>query len=91
MAWRREMTVSTGRSRYVDVRVHQVSHDCDKGLGCLNKTLYGDLGFWVLVVPGVIQNRQTYFNEVEAMWHLEGATLLLLQVLGSSLPSSVGG
>lgn len=40
-------------------------------------TLSRKLGFWVLVVPGVIHNRQPRFNEGPAMWHLAGATVPL--------------
>ncbi len=43
-----------------------------------DETLSGSRGFWVLVVPGVIYNRQPRFNEGPAMWHLEGATLPLM-------------
>jgi serine/threonine protein kinase len=46
-----------------------------------DETLSGSRGFWVLVVPGVIHNRQPRFNEGPAMWHLEGATLPLLRPL----------
>jgi serine/threonine protein kinase len=46
-----------------------------------DETLSGSRGFWVLVVPGVIHNRQPRFNEGQAMWHLEGATLPLLSPL----------
>jgi hypothetical protein len=46
-----------------------------------DETLSGSRGFWVLVVPGVIHNRQPLFNEGPAMWHLEGATLPLLNPL----------
>jgi serine/threonine protein kinase len=46
-----------------------------------DETLSGGRGFWVLVVPGVIHNRQPRFNEGPAMWHLEGATLPLLNPL----------
>lgn len=46
-----------------------------------DETLSGSHGFWVLVVPGVIHNRQPRFNEGPAMWHLEGATLPLLNPL----------
>lgn len=46
-----------------------------------DETLSGSRGFWVLVVPGVIHNRQPRFNEGPAMWHLEGATLPLLNPL----------
>jgi serine/threonine protein kinase len=46
-----------------------------------DETLSGSRGFWVLVVPGVIHNRQPRFNEGAAMWHLEGATLPLLNAL----------
>ncbi len=49
-----------------------------------DETLSGSRGFWVLVVPGVIHNRQPRFNEGPAMWHLEGATL----PLDKSLPAS---
>ena len=43
-----------------------------------DETLSGSQGFWVLVVPGVIQNRQPRFNEGETLWHLEGVTFALL-------------
>ena len=56
-----------------------------------DETLSGGRGFWVLVVPGVILNRQPHFNEGKAMWHLEGATLPLLQELGSSPPAPARG
>ncbi|MDC0721697.1 protein kinase domain-containing protein [Nannocystis bainbridge] len=46
-----------------------------------DETLSGSRGFWVLIVPGVIHNRQPRFNEGPAMWHLEGATLPLLHPL----------
>ncbi|AFE10403.1 serine/threonine protein kinase [Corallococcus coralloides DSM 2259] len=46
-----------------------------------DETLSGSRGFWILVVPGVIHNRQPRFNEGSAMWHLEGATLPLLHPL----------
>jgi hypothetical protein len=46
-----------------------------------DETLSGSRGFWILVVPGVIHNRQPRFNEGPAMWHLEGATLPLLSPL----------
>jgi serine/threonine protein kinase len=46
-----------------------------------DETLSGSRGFWVLVVPGVIHNRQPRFNEGLPMWHLEGATLPLLNPL----------
>jgi hypothetical protein len=46
-----------------------------------DETLSGSRGFWVLVVPGVIHKRQPRFNEGPAMWHLEGATLPLLNPL----------
>ena len=46
-----------------------------------DETLSGSRGFWILVVPGVIHNRQPRFNEGSAMWHLEGATLPLLNPL----------
>lgn len=46
-----------------------------------DETLSGSRGFWVLVVPGVIHNRQPRFNEGPSMWHLEGATLPLLNPL----------
>jgi serine/threonine protein kinase len=46
-----------------------------------DETLSGSRGFWVLIVPGVIHNRQPRFNEGPAMWHLEGATLPLLKPL----------
>ena len=46
-----------------------------------DETLSGSRGFWVLLVPGVIHNRQPRFNEGPAMWHLEGATLPLTKPL----------
>ncbi|MFO0554348.1 MAG: protein kinase [Polyangiaceae bacterium] len=51
-----------------------------------DETLSGSRGFWILVVPGVIHNRQPRFNEGPAMWHLEGATLPLLNLLPGSTP-----
>jgi hypothetical protein len=50
-----------------------------------DETLSGSRGFWVLVVPGVIHNRQPRFNEGAPMWHLEGATLPLLNLLPGTL------
>ena len=49
-----------------------------------DETLSGSRGFWILVVPGVIHNRQPRFNEGPAMWHIEGATLPLLNPLPSA-------
>jgi len=46
-----------------------------------DETLSGSHGFWVLVIPGVIHNRQPRFNEGPAMWHLEGATVALVNPL----------
>lgn len=46
-----------------------------------DEALSGSRGFWVLVVPGVIHNRQPRFNEGPPMWHLEGATVALLNPL----------
>lgn len=46
-----------------------------------DKTLSGSRGFFVLVVPGVIHNKQPLFNEGPAMWHLAGATRDLLKPL----------
>lgn len=48
-----------------------------------DETLSGSLGFWIVVVPGVILNRQPRFNEGEPMWHLDGATLALSKPLPS--------
>ena len=48
-----------------------------------DETLSGSRGFWVLLVPGVIYNRQPRFNEGPVMWHLEGATLPLHHPLPS--------
>ena len=53
-----------------------------------DETLSGSRGFWVLIVPGVIHNRQPRFNEDAPMWHLEGATLSLLNVLPAAAPSN---
>lgn len=50
-----------------------------------DETLSGSRGFWILVVPGVIHNRQPRFNEGPAMWHLEGATLPLLNPLPAAM------
>ncbi len=41
-------------------------------------TLSGAQGLWVLIVPGVIHNRQPRFNEDQPLWHLEGVTFPLL-------------
>jgi serine/threonine protein kinase len=46
-----------------------------------DETLSGSRGFWILVVPGVFYQKQPRFNEGPAMWHLEGATLPLLNPL----------
>lgn len=46
-----------------------------------DETLAGSRGFWVIVVPGVIHERQPFFNEGPPMWHLEGVTLPLLEAL----------
>jgi serine/threonine protein kinase len=54
-----------------------------------DETLSGSRGFWVLVVPGVIHNRQPRFNEGAPMWHLEGATLPLLNPLPPAAQSGV--
>jgi serine/threonine protein kinase len=51
-----------------------------------DETLSGSRGFWILVVPGVIHNHQPRFNEGPPMWHLEGATLPLLNPLPGSAP-----
>ncbi|MBK8015061.1 MAG: protein kinase [Deltaproteobacteria bacterium] len=51
-----------------------------------DETLSGTRGFWILVVPGVIHNRQPRFNEGPAMWHLEGATLPLMNPLPAVVP-----
>jgi serine/threonine protein kinase len=48
-----------------------------------DEALAGNRGFWVLVLPGVIHNRQPRFNEGPPMWHLEGATLPLLNPLSA--------
>jgi serine/threonine protein kinase len=49
-------------------------------------TLSGSEGFWVLVLPGVIHNRQPLFNEGLPVWHLEGVTFPLLE----PMPPSAG-
>lgn len=54
-----------------------------------DETLAGGRGSWVLVVPGVIHKRQPRFNEGEPIWHLEGATLPLLNLLPSAVQASV--
>lgn len=46
-----------------------------------DETLSGERGFWVLVVPGVIHQRQPRFNEGRPMWQLQGATLPLSSLL----------
>jgi serine/threonine protein kinase len=50
-----------------------------------DETLSGSHGFWILVVPGVIHKRQPRFNEGPSMWHLEGATLPLLNPLPEAI------
>ena len=40
-------------------------------------TLSGERGFWILVLPGVIYQKQPLFNERQAVWHLEGVTVPL--------------
>lgn len=51
-----------------------------------DETLSGSQGFWVLVVPGVIYNRQPRFNEEHPLWHLEGVTFPLLKPLPHAWP-----
>ncbi|MEZ4399111.1 MAG: protein kinase [Kofleriaceae bacterium] len=46
-----------------------------------DEAMSGALGFWVLVVPGVILNRQPRFNEHESFFHLEGVTFPLPAVM----------
>lgn len=48
-----------------------------------DQTLSGSQGFWIMVVPGVILNRQPRFNEDVPLFHLEGVTFPLLE----SMPS----
>jgi hypothetical protein len=40
-------------------------------------TLSGSEGFWVLVLPGLINNHQPLFNEGPPVWHLDGVTFPL--------------
>lgn len=42
-----------------------------------DETMSGSRGFWVLVIPGVIRQRQPLFNERASVFHLDGATLPL--------------
>ena len=42
-----------------------------------DQTLSGAAGFWVVVVPGFIDQRQPRWNEGPPLWHLAGATLAL--------------
>ena len=42
-------------------------------------TLDGSVGFWVLVVPGVIYKDQPRFNEDQPLFHLEGVTIPLVR------------
>jgi hypothetical protein len=51
-----------------------------------DETLSGSQGFWVLVVPGVIHNRQPRFNEGPPVWHLEGVTFALLNPMPVGSP-----
>lgn len=51
-------------------------------------TLDGACGFWVLVVPGVIHNRQPRFNEDQPLFHLEGVTFPLLEPMPTGSLSS---
>lgn len=53
-----------------------------------DQTLAGDRGFWVLVVPGVIHNRQPLFNERYPLFHLAGVTFPLLTCMSAATPSS---
>lgn len=41
----------------------------------------GTKGFWALVIPGVIHQRQPWFNETEPVFHLEGHVLPLTREL----------
>ena len=49
-----------------------------------DEALSGSQGFWVMVVPGVIHNRQPRFNEDQPLFHLEGVTFPLLAVMPST-------
>ncbi len=51
-----------------------------------DETLSGSQGLWVLVVPGVIHNRQPRFNEDQPLWHLEGVTFPLLVPMPAVAP-----
>lgn len=42
-----------------------------------DETQGGQRGFWAVVIPGVIQERQPLLNEKEPVFHLPGATLPL--------------
>lgn len=53
-----------------------------------DETLSGSQGLWVLVVPGVIHNRQPRFNEDQPLWHLEGVTFPLLVPMPAAPASS---
>jgi len=46
-----------------------------------DETQSGDRGFWVMVVPGTIRDKQPHFNGKTPMWHLPGVTLPLRKVI----------
>ncbi|HEX3479328.1 MAG TPA: hypothetical protein VHT91_30095, partial [Kofleriaceae bacterium] len=53
-----------------------------------DELLSGAHGLWVLVVPGVIHNRQPRFNEDQPLWHLEGVTFPLLVPMPVGAPAT---
>lgn len=46
----------------------------------------GTKGFWALVIPGVVHQRQPWFNETEPVFHLEGQVLPLSRELPAFPP-----
>ncbi len=51
-----------------------------------DETLSGSRGFWVLIIPGVIHNRQPRFNEgAGTTFHVDGVTLSLLNPLPTAV------
>jgi hypothetical protein len=78
-----EMLETHGRSGNTvvlgDTAILELCDALDLPRRLYDETLSGNHGFWVLVVPGVIHNRQPRFNEGPPLWHLEGVTFPLLE------------
>ncbi|MEQ1564029.1 MAG: hypothetical protein ABMA64_00205, partial [Myxococcota bacterium] len=50
-----------------------------------DETRSGERGFWVLVIPGQIRERQPFFNDRTAVFHLDGVMLPIDEPIAVSL------